>query len=79
MQVTPTRVVCVAPEVELSNRMIRHYCKYSDRFLRITFCEENGGRLCYAADVPRLADYIQRWVPFFFEKSMFFERVPSWP
>ncbi|EIE18524.1 RdRP-domain-containing protein, partial [Coccomyxa subellipsoidea C-169] len=47
-------------QVELSNRVIRHHRQYSDRFLRVTFCEENGGRLCFANDIPRLEDYMDR-------------------
>lgn len=47
-------------QVELSNRVIRHYRRHSDCFLRVTFCEEHGGRLCYASDTPWLSDYIDR-------------------
>ncbi|KAK3121279.1 hypothetical protein QOZ80_8BG0650010 [Eleusine coracana subsp. coracana] len=38
--ITPTRVYCRAPQVERSNRVIRHYHQVSDRFLRVTFTDE---------------------------------------
>jgi hypothetical protein len=43
--VTPTRVVLLPPETELSNRVLRHYKQHSDRFLRVSFVEEDSGRL----------------------------------
>ncbi|GFP87816.1 RNA-dependent RNA polymerase 6 [Phtheirospermum japonicum] len=38
--VTPTKAYCLPPEVELSNRVLRHYKDISDRFLRVTFMDE---------------------------------------
>uniref|UniRef100_A0ACD5VBE7 Uncharacterized protein n=1 Tax=Avena sativa TaxID=4498 RepID=A0ACD5VBE7_AVESA len=38
--ITPTRAYCLPPEVELSNRVIRHYHEVADRFLRVTFMDE---------------------------------------
>ncbi|CAM0952748.1 unnamed protein product [Alopecurus aequalis] len=38
--ITPTRAYCLPPEVELSNRVIRHYYEVADRFLRVTFMDE---------------------------------------
>lgn len=38
--VTPTREYCMPPQVERSNRVIRHYHELSDRFLRVTFTDE---------------------------------------
>ncbi|KAJ0794340.1 putative RNA-directed RNA polymerase [Helianthus annuus] len=32
--ITPTKAYCLPPEVELSNRVLRHYREVSDRFLR---------------------------------------------
>ncbi|KAK1411747.1 hypothetical protein QVD17_32447 [Tagetes erecta] len=38
--ITPSKAYCLPPEVELSNRVLRHYQKVSDRFLRVTFMDE---------------------------------------
>jgi RNA-dependent RNA polymerase len=38
--VTPTKAYCIAPEVELSNRVLRKFSEVSDRFLRVTFMDE---------------------------------------
>ncbi|KAK3438168.1 hypothetical protein EUGRSUZ_C02782 [Eucalyptus grandis] len=38
--VTPTKAHCLPPEVELSNRVLRHYKDVADRFLRVTFMDE---------------------------------------
>nr|XP_034599084.1 probable RNA-dependent RNA polymerase SHL2 [Setaria viridis] len=40
MMITPTRAYCLPPQVELSNRVIRHYHRVADRFLRVTFMDE---------------------------------------
>ncbi|KAL2609809.1 hypothetical protein R1flu_028382 [Riccia fluitans] len=39
--ITPTRALCMPPEIELSNRVLRHYSSLSDRFLRVSFVDEN--------------------------------------
>ncbi|KAJ0561145.1 putative RNA-directed RNA polymerase [Helianthus annuus] len=38
--ITPTKAYALPPEVELSNRVLRHYRQVSDRFLRVTFMDE---------------------------------------
>lgn len=38
--ITPTRAYCLPPEVELSNRVLRHYKSVADRFLRVTFMDD---------------------------------------
>ncbi|KAI3696610.1 hypothetical protein L6452_29029 [Arctium lappa] len=38
--ITPSKAYCLPPEVELSNRVLRHYREVSDRFLRVTFMDE---------------------------------------
>ncbi|CAM6084620.1 unnamed protein product [Calypogeia fissa] len=40
--ITPTRAVCLPPEVELSNRVLRRFRVISDRFLRVSFLDEDG-------------------------------------
>ncbi|KAG0621598.1 hypothetical protein M758_3G033400 [Ceratodon purpureus] len=39
--VTPTKVYCTGPEVDTSNRVTRHFSSYSDRFMRMSFVDEN--------------------------------------
>ncbi|XP_071917710.1 RNA-dependent RNA polymerase 6-like [Coffea arabica] len=38
--ITPSKAYCLPPEVELSNRVLRHYRDIADRFLRVTFMDE---------------------------------------
>ncbi|RLM62177.1 putative RNA-dependent RNA polymerase SHL2 [Panicum miliaceum] len=40
MVIAPTRAYCLPPQVELSNRVIRHYHRVADRLLRVTFMDE---------------------------------------
>lgn len=45
-RVTPSMVYYNTPSVDISNRVIRHYIEYADRFLRIRFTDEkNQGRI----------------------------------
>lgn len=39
--VTPTKVYCMGPEIDISNRVTRHYITEIDRFLRVSFVDEN--------------------------------------
>ena len=43
--VTPTKVYCTGPEVDTSNRVTRHFSSHSDRFLRMSFVDENFEQL----------------------------------
>lgn len=44
--VTPTLVYYHSPSVDISNRVIRHFIEYSDRFLRVRFKDEKlNGRI----------------------------------
>ncbi|PWA42854.1 RNA-dependent RNA polymerase 6 [Artemisia annua] len=43
--ITPSKAYCLPPEVELSNRVLRHYREVSDRFLRVTFMDEGMKKL----------------------------------
>lgn len=40
--VTPSRVVALGCEPHGSNRVLRVFSQYSERFLRVTFCDEGG-------------------------------------
>lgn len=42
---TPTRVIAQLPETDLLNRVLREFAVHHDRFLRITFCDEDGGSI----------------------------------
>ncbi|CAG8605486.1 3072_t:CDS:10 [Gigaspora margarita] len=43
--VTPVKIYFNGPEYESSNRILRRYSEYADRFIRLTFKEENLDRL----------------------------------
>ncbi|KAK9817915.1 hypothetical protein WJX72_004281 [[Myrmecia] bisecta] len=58
--ITPTRLACLPEEVETSNRVTRHFARQSECFLRLTFGEENGDKLCYAADGVELGPVVER-------------------
>jgi RNA-dependent RNA polymerase len=40
--ITPSTIYFNTPTVETSNRVIRHYAEYSDRFLRVRFTDEKS-------------------------------------
>ncbi|KAJ7546052.1 hypothetical protein O6H91_08G022500 [Diphasiastrum complanatum] len=39
--ITPTKAYCSPPEYDMSNRILRHFRDYSDRFLRVSFLDDN--------------------------------------
>eukprot|EP01018_Ginkgo_biloba_P010063 Gb_08298 [translate_table: standard] len=41
MVITPTKAYCLPSEVELSNRVIRHFRRVADRFLRVAFMDDS--------------------------------------
>ncbi|OCK83137.1 RdRP-domain-containing protein [Lepidopterella palustris CBS 459.81] len=44
--ITPSMVCVSTPTIETSNRIVRHYSEYEDRFLRVKFTDEkNEGRI----------------------------------
>ncbi|KAI8972773.1 RNA dependent RNA polymerase-domain-containing protein [Pilobolus umbonatus] len=43
--ITPTRMYIQAPTLETTNRVIRHYIKYADRFLRVQFTDEDFSKV----------------------------------
>ncbi|XP_011075687.1 probable RNA-dependent RNA polymerase 1 [Sesamum indicum] len=55
VQVTPTKVYFSGPEVNVSNRVLRHYSDYIDNFLRVSFVDEEWDKM-YSTDLsPRVA------------------------
>lgn len=45
--VTPTRIVALPPEVDLLNRVLRHFSDFRDRFIRVVFCDEDGSSIAH--------------------------------
>ncbi|KAJ1983528.1 hypothetical protein H4R34_001214 [Dimargaris verticillata] len=43
--ITPTRAYLHPPQWELANRALRYFAHLADRFIRVTFCDENLRRL----------------------------------
>lgn len=46
--VTPLRVCPQLPEMDMSNRILRQYAVYNERFVRVTFVDENFGSILKA-------------------------------
>ncbi|KAK4384128.1 RNA-dependent RNA polymerase 1 [Sesamum angolense] len=56
VQVTPTKVYFSGPEVNVSNRVLRHFSDYIDNFLRVSFVDEEWDKM-YSTDLsPRIPD-----------------------
>ncbi|KAK2001384.1 RNA dependent RNA polymerase [Colletotrichum falcatum] len=45
--VTPTRLTLHGPEPEPLNRVLRRFPNHTDYFMRVTFCDEDGGDLFF--------------------------------
>ncbi|EPS65825.1 hypothetical protein M569_08951, partial [Genlisea aurea] len=43
--VTPLRIYCLGPELEASNYVIKNFASYGSDFVRVTFVDEDWGRL----------------------------------
>ncbi|KAJ7530357.1 hypothetical protein O6H91_14G000500 [Diphasiastrum complanatum] len=43
--ITPTKVYCMGPEIDVSNRVTRHFAGVIDSFLRIAFVEEDWDKI----------------------------------
>ena len=39
--ITPTKIHLVGPEIEVSNRVLRQYQRYSSHFIRVSFVDED--------------------------------------
>lgn len=39
--ITPLRIICEGPIAELSNRVVRHFAKFRNNFIRVSFKEED--------------------------------------
>lgn len=58
--VTPTRIVRLPPETELSNRVLRQFKSHSQYFIRVSFGEENSGILHLGPNAKNKVDLIKR-------------------
>lgn len=74
--ITPSKAYCLPPEVELSNRVLRKYRETADRFLRVTFSDEDMQQLqCNALSyyvAPIVRDITSKS---FAQKTTLFKRV----
>lgn len=43
--ITPSKIYCLGPELESSNYIVKHYSEYASDFLRVTFVDEDWGKL----------------------------------
>ncbi|CAI9108920.1 OLC1v1008628C2 [Oldenlandia corymbosa var. corymbosa] len=43
--VTPTKIYCMGPELETSNYVVRNFSKHASDFVRVTFVDEDWGKL----------------------------------
>ncbi|TXG57065.1 hypothetical protein EZV62_018378 [Acer yangbiense] len=50
VQVTPCKVYFCGPEINVSNRVLRHYKRYIDNFLRVSFVDEDLEKM-YSTDL----------------------------
>ncbi|TGO38954.1 hypothetical protein BHYA_0063g00010 [Botrytis hyacinthi] len=49
--ITPAGMYLDGPESESNNRILRKYAGSHSNFVRVTFCDEDGGRIQYASNV----------------------------
>ncbi|KAK4779449.1 hypothetical protein SAY87_015555 [Trapa incisa] len=53
VQITPSKIIFLGPEVNMSNRVLRHYAGDIENFLRVSFLDEELGKLHSADLCPR--------------------------
>lgn len=53
VQVTPSKIFFLGPEVNMSNRVLRHYAREKENFLRVSFVDEELGKLYSTELSPR--------------------------
>ncbi|XP_047955335.1 RNA-dependent RNA polymerase 2-like [Salvia hispanica] len=49
VMVTPTKIFCLGPELESSNYIVKNFADYASDFMRVTFVDEDWGRLSVGA------------------------------
>ncbi|CAO2187458.1 unnamed protein product [Urochloa humidicola] len=76
--ITPTRAYCMPPQLERSNRVIRHYRHVEDRFLRVTFTDEGMQRLNTSAMNFRAAQIVKDVMPeLLHQKTTIYRRIQT--
>ncbi|KAG9444507.1 hypothetical protein H6P81_015847 [Aristolochia fimbriata] len=55
VQVTPTKVYFCGPEINVSNRVVRHYVEDIENFLRVSFIDEDSEKIRSTDLIPRIA------------------------
>lgn len=67
--VTPTRITLHGPDIEPKNRILRKFANHTDFFMRVTFCDEDGGNLFFNPQVSndrifdRYRDVLNKGIP----------------
>ncbi|KAF7808597.1 RNA-dependent RNA polymerase 1 [Senna tora] len=59
VQITPCKVYFCGPEVNVSNRVLRHFHEYIDNFLRVSFVDEELNKLFSTDLSPRTSSSIE--------------------
>ncbi|CAO2176113.1 unnamed protein product [Urochloa humidicola] len=76
--ITPTRAYCMPPQLERSNRVIRHYHHVADRFLRVNFTDEGMQRLNTSAMNFRAAQIVKDVMPELLQqKTTIYKRIQT--
>lgn len=71
VQVTPCKVYFCGPEVNVSNRVLRHYPEYLDNFLRVSFVDEELDKMYSTELSPRESSSLEDG------KTKIFKRILS--
>lgn len=56
VQITPTKIYFYGPEINVSNRVLRHYSNDIDNFIRVSFVDEDCGKMFSTDLVARLSN-----------------------
>lgn len=59
--ITPTGIFLEGPSPEPTNRVLRQYAGHTDHFLRLVFCDEDGGSVRYDPRASQRAVYDERF------------------
>lgn len=60
--VTPTRIISIPPELDVLNRVLRHFAKHRERFIRVSFCDEDGSSVANISANDDLLAHVRRSV-----------------
>ncbi|XP_022878518.1 probable RNA-dependent RNA polymerase 1 [Olea europaea var. sylvestris] len=71
VQVTPSKVYFSGPEVNVSNRVLRHYHKDINNFLRVSFVDEEEDKMYSSELSPKVASGIEN------RRTEIYERILS--